>query len=387
MDKNYLKSKMYSLKEEATKEIVDFVFEEVKGKFGFSLDLNTYQLVKEATKIIKKYDRNFQKHTSNGKDDVIKNRRFAIKLRDDTYMFVFTGKYSVFNDKFGQTTGDLNSDDMSLYIFGKKSYKYYMEFERAFENITGTLNKYNISGCIDGNGEQNFTSIVSDLNTRSMDTLFYEDHVKRSIIEHIDNFINSKEMYVSKSLLYKSGVLLYGDPGTGKTSLSTAIATKYQLQMIIIDMNTFDKLDIGKLTACLNSTPNKSFLILLEDIDTLFSNLDRNSNELDKDDKYVVNKLLQLLDSNSSPTNCIFVATTNHIDKLDPAILRDGRFDLKVEVKGISRPVAIDMCKSFELSDSEITDMLANETFPINQSHLQGKLISHIKEKNRTVIS
>ena len=384
---NYLQTKLYSLKDEAVKEISDFAFDQIKNKFGFSIDLCNYPEVKEAKNIIKKYDNNFQKHTSNGKDDVIKNKRFVIKLRDDTYMFVFTGKYSNFNSKFGQKMDELNSEDMSIYIFGKKSYKYYMEFQRAFENITGILSKYNISGCIDANGEQNFNSIVSDLNTRSMDTLFYEDHVKRSIIDHIDNFINSKEMYVSKSLLYKSGVLLYGDPGTGKTSLSTAIATKYGLHMIIIDMNTFDKLDIGKLTACLNSTPNKSFLILLEDIDTLFSNLDRNSNELDKDDKYVVNKLLQLLDSNSSPTNCIFVATTNHIDKLDPAILRDGRFDLKVEVKGISKPVAIDMCKSFELSDSEITDMLANETFPINQSHLQGKLISHIKEKNRTVIS
>lgn len=384
---NYLESKLYSLKDEATKEVTDFISDEIKSRFGFSIDMCSYTEIKEAKKIIKKYDNNFQKHTSNGKDDTIKNKRFAIKLRNDTYMFVFTGKYSNFNNKFGQKMDEFGSEDMSIYIFGKKSYKYYMEFQRAFENITGILSKYNISGCIDSNGEQNFNSIVSDLNTRSMDTLFYEDHVKRSIIDHIDNFINSKEMYVSKSLLYKSGVLLYGDPGTGKTSLSTAIATKYGLHMIIIDMNTFDKLDIGKLTACLNSTPNKSFLILLEDIDTLFSNLDRNSNELDKDDKYVVNKLLQLLDSNSSPTNCIFVATTNHIDKLDPAILRDGRFDLKVEVKGISRPVAIDMCKSFELSDSEITDMLANETFPINQSHLQGKLISHIKEKNRTVIS
>lgn len=384
---NYLESKLYSLKDEATKEVTDFISDEIKSRFGFSIDMCSYTEIKEAKKIIKKYDNNFQKHTSNGKDDTIKNKRFAIKLRNDTYMFVFTGKYSNFNNKFGQKMDEFGSEDMTIYIFGKKSYKYYMEFQRAFEGISERLNKYNISGCIDGNGEQNFCSIVSDLNTRSMDTLFYEDHVKKSIIEHIDNFINSKEMYVSKSLLYKSGVLLYGDPGTGKTSLSTAIASKYGLHMVIIDMNTFDKLDVGKLTACLNSTPGKSFLILLEDIDTLFGNLDRNSNELDKDDKSVVNKLLQLLDSNSSPTNCIFVATTNHIDKLDPAILRDGRFDLKVEVKGISKPVAKEMCKSFELSESEINTILADEKFPINQSHLQGKLISHIKEKNRTVIS
>src|SRR5574344_505998 len=96
--------------------------------------------------------------------------------------------------------------------------------------------------------------------------------------------------------------------------------------------------------------------------------------------------LLQLLDSNSSPNNVIFIATTNHKEKLDEAILRDGRFDLKVEVGPVLEDAAVEMCKSFGLSDDKINKILTENTLPINQSKLQNLILQAIQSKKKSII-
>ena len=94
-------------------------------------------------------------------------------------------------------------------------------------------------------------------------------------------------------------------------------------------MNSFKTLNVSMLTQSINAD-DKQYVILLEDIDTIFNSLDRTSENIDKEEKEIINKMLQFLDSNSSPNNVIFIATTNHIEKLDAAIVREGRFDCKI---------------------------------------------------------
>jgi len=94
------------------------------------------------------------------------------------------------------------------------------------------------------------------------------------------------------------------------------------------------------------------------------------------------------LDSNSSPTNVIFIATTNHIERLDDALLREGRFDLKVEVKSLARPEAGLFGKSFDLSEDVVTDILntmdaeSEDKGTYNQSKLQARLLACIENKS-----
>ena len=159
--------------------------------------------------------------------------------------------------------------------------------------------------------------------------------------------------------------------------------------MLLIDLNTFDKLDINMLTKCINGD-DKTYLVLIEDIDTVF-NVNRQQETLEKDDKKVVNKMLQFLDSNSSPNNVIFICTTNHIDKLDEAILRKGRIDKNIYVGPISKETAVTMCKSFDISDESIERILtkfpdsitlengSESNYTVNQSTLQAEILDQIK--------
>ena len=140
------------------------------------------------------------------------------------------------------------------------------------------------------------------------------------------------------------------------------------------------------LTNCINADDNR-FVILLEDIDTIFNTLDREDAEetMDKDTKKVVNKLLQFLDSNSSPTDCIFIATTNHVEKLDEAITRKGRFDLQKEIGRINYDKATEMCRSFNIPEADIDSILypdnAERRDLFNQSSLQADILSYFKTK------
>ena len=200
--------------------------------------------------------------------------------------------------------------------------------------------------------------------------------------QQLNTFINNENIYKKKDILYKTGILLYGQPGTGKSSLAKAIATKYKDDLIIVDMTTFSTLNTSMLTQSIDAD-DKQYIVLLEDVDTLFNSLDRTSENVDKEEKAIINKMLQFLDSNSSPNNVIFIATTNHIEKLDDAIKRAGRFDAKIEVGPICKDTAIKMIRSFDItSQEEINEILSQvDSFPVNQSQLQSVILSFFKEK------
>ena len=363
-------------------ELTVMAINKLKDTFGFTVSIDNASKFKfVCLNFFKKYDRKYAKHISE-KEYVFEatSSEYVFGIDKATYCLVEFNHHSLLDAI--STNNSTNNDDYSnikIYVFGKHSPKYVSELNDIMSKYNENLNVYFVSGSKDikSDGER-FDSIIDDMNNRDLDTLFFEDHVKESIIKHINGFLSNEKLYLSRSLLYKTGILLYGDPGTGKTSLATAIATKYRMDMIIIDMTTFAGLSVSRLTSSINADKRR-YLVLLEDIDTMFNSLDRDDKSSESN-KAVINKLLQFLDSNSSPTNVIFIATTNHPEKLDAALMRSGRFDLRVEVRGISKPIAIDMCKSFDLTDDQIDETLKDAEFPINQSLLQGKILTTINK-------
>ena len=125
-------------------------------------------------------------------------------------------------------------------------------------------------------------------------------------------------------------------------------------------------------------------IILLEDIDCIFSTRDNLKTE---NQQKAAQLLLQFLDGVFSIPNTVFIATTNHIEDLDPALIRDGRFDVKIEMKNLSQETANKMCKHFKLTDEEILSILENETFPINPAYLQNKIVTRIIERSKPCLS
>ena len=279
----------------------------------------------------------------------------------------------------------------NVFVTGKHAKRAYNKILKVTDCKNKGLVIYNVStnsNMRDDDNRESFMSVISDLNERSIDTLFYRDDIKDEIISYIDLFFANREIYRKRNIAFKTGILLYGEPGTGKSSLANAIASKYGLNIVLVNISTFDKLDVQTLTSCFNAD-NKTYICLLEDIDTLYTinrdeqNENGNTEVMDKDDRKVINKLLQFLDSNSSPDNVIFIATTNYVDKLDEALLREGRFGKKFYIGPITEVEARKMIKSFDCDDEMAENILAKieDKDHINQSKLQGLILEEFKNR------
>ena len=204
---------------------------------------------------------------------------------------------------------------------------------------------------------------------RNLSTIYLEN--KNKIFESINVWKNSEEFYRERGIPYKLGILLYGEPGTGKSSLVHAIASELNKDVIVL---TAGAILNGKLsrynTACCDTPP----IIVIEEIDTIVNS---RQNELGEKEKVILSELLNFLDGPSSPDSCVVIATTNHIEKLDPAIIRSGRFDIKIHMGKISRDLAIQMCLDFGCNPEEILD----DSTEFNPSELQSKLIFFSKNR------
>ena len=204
---------------------------------------------------------------------------------------------------------------------------------------------------------------------RNLSTIYLEN--KNKIFESINVWKNSEEFYRERGIPYKLGILLYGEPGTGKSSLVHAIASELNKDVIVLTAGAILNGKLSRYNSVCCDTPP---IIVIEEIDTIVNS---RQNELGEKEKVILSELLNFLDGPSSPDSCVVIATTNHIEKLDPAIIRSGRFDIKIHMGKISRDLAIQMCLDFGCNPEEILD----DSTEFNPSELQSKLIFFSKNR------
>ncbi|KAL9229555.1 hypothetical protein vseg_005009 [Gypsophila vaccaria] len=175
----------------------------------------------------------------------------------------------------------------------------------------------------------------------TFEALAMEPESKRAVIDDLDRFLSRREFYKKVGRAWKRGYLLYGPPGTGKSSLIAAMAN--YLKFDIFDLQLSSVLNDAALRRLLLSTTNKSILVI-EDIDCSLGLADRKFQTLDgKGGHYngsdmgsqiSLSGLLNFIDGlwSTCGDERIFIFTTNHKEKLDPALLRPGRMDMHIHM-------------------------------------------------------
>jgi hypothetical protein len=164
---------------------------------------------------------------------------------------------------------------------------------------------------------------VTDIGFKKLDSVILNKDLKRKIISDIDEFTKSKSWYESLGIPYRRAYCFHGLPGNGKTSLAKAIASHTERDIYTIQINSMDG-DTALRRAF--SHVKEDSILLIEDIDKAYSGRDA------KDHKVSFSTLLNCLDGVLSKEGIITIITTNHLDQLDPALIRAGRTDMIEEI-------------------------------------------------------
>ncbi|KAL8534719.1 hypothetical protein ACS0TY_010670 [Phlomoides rotata] len=167
----------------------------------------------------------------------------------------------------------------------------------------------------------------------TFDTLAMDPTVKEEVIEDLNRFVRRRDFYKRVGKAWKRGYLLYGPPGTGKSSLVAAMAN--YLKFDIYDVELASLHSNAELRSLLISTKNRS-IILIEDIDCSvdLENREGGGYNSSKQEQLTLSGLLNFVDGlwSSCGDEKIFVFTTNHKERLDPALLRPGRMDMHIHM-------------------------------------------------------
>lgn len=185
---------------------------------------------------------------------------------------------------------------------------------------------------------QNGTAKGFKSNIKNMSNIRFSDvaaneNARNSLTELVD-FLKNPEKYARLGARIPHGVLLYGPPGTGKTLLARALAGEANVPFIAMNGSDFVELYVGVGASRVRDTFKKArkygkCVIFIDEIDTLGRARSMNSSE-ERDQ--TLNALLSEMSGFSPAEGIIVVAATNRWEMLDPALLRPGRFDRRIEV-------------------------------------------------------
>jgi chaperone BCS1 len=174
---------------------------------------------------------------------------------------------------------------------------------------------------------------------REMSTVIINRKLKETLLSDVSEFLDPKTRtwYSRRGLPYQRGYLLHGPPGTGKSSLCLSMAGHFDLDVYVLTMSSLSDHSLKSLFAELP----QHCIVLLEDVDAIAvhrkagSSTDESQNASKNgpaDTKVSLSTLLNVLDGLASSAGRLLIMTTNHIERLDPALIRPGRVDMKLEL-------------------------------------------------------
>ena len=183
---------------------------------------------------------------------------------------------------------------------------------------------------------QNPTKIVTGKPKTTFKDVAGIDSEKQELMEIVE-FLKDQKKYRAVGARVPRGVLLSGEPGTGKTLLARAIAGEANVPIFAASGSDFSGIIVGLGVAKIKeifemAKRNAPCLLFIDEIDAIGQRRSQNSFN-DQDREQTLNQLLIEMDGFSNETGIIVIGATNRPDMLDQALLRPGRFDRQVYIE------------------------------------------------------
>ncbi|KAM0331719.1 hypothetical protein ACHAQA_003398 [Verticillium albo-atrum] len=196
--------------------------------------------------------------------------------------------------------------------------------------------------------------------SRPFSTVILNEKMKKELIDDVSDYLSpaTRNWYSNRGIPWRRGYLYEGPPGCGKSSLALALAGYFKLRIYIVSLSSIVANE--ETLATLFSDLPRRCVVLLEDIDTAGLTHTRETNDQSADDakgdaaanamvpgqlttgiinaaaassssRLSLSGLLNILDGVASQEGRVLIMTTNHVEKLDRALIRPGRVDMIVK--------------------------------------------------------
>lgn len=234
---------------------------------------------------------------------------------------------------------------------------------------------------------------------RPLSSVVLDRGVSEGVVRDMQSFLASEAIYRLRGVPYRRGYLLHGTPGTGKTSFVQALAGHFNFNIAVLSLSERGLTD-ARLARLFVNVPPQTF-ILIEDVDAAFQGREQSDEHGYQGAYTTFSGLLNALDGLTASNDRIVFLTTNHVDRLDPALVRPGRVDMTVHFGDATRYQAAEMWERF-YPPSDKNDAAKNEklkesfldslesanhigpgaTRPVSTAVLQGLFLRHSCPEN-----
>jgi ATP-dependent 26S proteasome regulatory subunit len=311
-------------------------------------------------------------------DDIITipNSKTIIKLTNNINCIVEISYNSRDTSRADHQTCTIDSTTIKFSLTTKKTFDIITDFMnkiiKEHTSIVASKNKENnyivkptFDRKCDENGvELEYPETITFNSSKNFGNLFFDS--KDELINRLNSFKN-REKYKSLGLPETLGLLFYGEPGTGKTSCIKAVAHYLDMSIILVPMTqiktkkrleelffssriripqnkrlyVFEEIDcngwenIIKDRRFITEEKQESTVQVIEQIAASLKQDDKKDDR--KEDKLTLGNILEIIDGIIECPGRVIIMTTNHKDKLDPALLRPGRIDMEIEFKKLRR--------------------------------------------------
>lgn len=170
----------------------------------------------------------------------------------------------------------------------------------------------------------------------SFDDIAGNESAKQDLYEVVD-FLKDPKKYQKMGAKIPSGVLMVGNPGTGKTLLARAVAGEAKVPFFSISGSEFMEMFVGVGASRVRdlfqkAKKNSPAIIFIDEIDAVGRKRGSGMGGGHDEREQTLNQILVEMDGFEKDTGVIVLAATNRADVLDPALLRPGRFDRRVDI-------------------------------------------------------